>query len=275
MVSAEFGKRRRLHRLMQNGKMLVVPLDDSLILGPQAGLYDINKTISNIEDTHPSAILGFRGSLSLVSSVNIPLIMNITSSTVIGNHVSKIVTGSINDALCMDADCVAVHVNYACEEENQMIKQLANIITEADKYGLPVLAISYPRKNLGGKDYNYEDLNEIEYTDLICHCTRASVELGADIIKTKYTGSSISFERVVNSAMGHPVIIAGGQLVEVKKAYEMAKSAIDAGAAGISYGRNVFNQVNIKAFVNGIKEIVFEGADIEKAMETYWRCKDV
>lgn len=275
MLSFEYGKRRRINRLLNNGKMLIVPVDDSLISGPIGGLSNLTKTISEIEASEPSAILGYKGSLSQVNSTKIPLIMNITASTIRGNHVSKTIISSVKEAICMDIDCVAVHVNYACDYENQMIMQLANIVTEAEKFGIPVLSISYPRKRVNGKDYEYEDLSENEYTDLICHCTRASVELGADIIKTKFTGSTESFERVVDSAMGHPVIIAGGPLGEVKEAYEMAKAVIDAGAAGISYGRNVFNQDNIKAFIAGIKEIIFEGAGVQKAMDTYRRCLDV
>lgn len=275
MVSSEYGKRRRINRILNNCKTLIVPVDDSLIFGPIGGLFNIEKTISEIEESAPSAILGYKGSLSLVNSINIPLIMNVTASTIRGNHVSKTIISSVEEAVCMDTVCVAAHVNYTCEYENKMIIQLSNIVREAEKYGMPVLSISYPRKIVNGNDYEYEDLSEGEYTDLICHCTRVSVELGADIIKTKFTGSAESFERVVDSAMGRPVIIAGGPLVEVEKAYEMAKAVIDAGAAGISYGRNVFNQNNIKAFIEGIKEIIFEGADVSKAIDTYRRCIDV
>ena len=94
-------------------------------------------------------------------------------------------------------------------------------------------------------------------------------ELGADIIKTQYTGSAESFEKVVNSALGRPVIIAGGPLKQVDEAYLMAKNVIDAGGAGISYGRNVFNAHNIPAFLAGLREIVFESADISRALKIY------
>ena len=228
-----------------------------------------------IEASEPSAILGYKGSLSKVHSVNLPLILNITASTTSGEHVSKIISGSVIEALKMDIDCVAVHVNYTSIYENQMLQQLASVVMDADQYGIPVIAISYPRKLENGKDYNYENIGEEEYTNLICHCTRTSVELGADIIKTQYTGSTKSFERVVMSAMGRPVVIAGGPLVEIEKAYEMAQSVMEAGAAGISYGRNVFNQENIKPFIAGIKKIVFEGADVRNAMDTYRRLVNV
>ena len=272
---SEFGKKRRMQRILNNGKTLIVPVDDSLIAGPYKGLYDLRKTITDIEEAIPSAILGFKGGLSLVNSESIPLILNITASTIRGTHVSKILAGTVEEAIRMDVDCLAVHINYACDEENKMLSQLSSVITEADRFGLPVLAISYPRKTIDGKDYNYDDLSEDDFSDLICHCTRTSVELGADIVKTKYTGSRESFERVVNSALGHPVVIAGGELMDVDKAYEMAKNVIDAGGAGISFGRNVFNRKDIKPFILGIKEIIFNGSNVKDALDIYQRCKDV
>jgi DhnA family fructose-bisphosphate aldolase class Ia len=275
MTSSEYGKRRRLGRLLQKGKLLIVPVDDSLIAGPYEGLSNMTKTIKDIEASVPSAILGFKGSLSTIQSTEIPLILNLTASTIMGTHVSKAITGSVKEAICMGADCVAVHINYTSDNENQMMHYLAQIATEADQFGIPVLAISYPRKCVDGEDYNYHNISEKEYTDLICHCTRVSVELGADIIKTQYTGSCSSFNKVVEAAMGRPVIIAGGPLVEVEEAYEMARAVIDAGGAGISYGRNVYNQKNIKAFISGIKAIIYDDANVENALKIYRRFQDV
>lgn len=269
MTSAELGKQRRMGRLSHDGKLLVVPIDDSLIFGPFDGLFHIEDTIRAIESSGPSAILGYKGSLSLIHSSNIPIILNVTASTTIGNHVSKVVTSSICDALRLNADCVAAHVNFTSDCENEMLRNLSEVICAADNMGLPVLAISYPRKCIAGKDYNYLDLDEKSYTDLICHCTRTSVELGADIIKTQFTGSAMSFEKVVKSAMGRPVIIAGGPLKEVKEAYTMAKAVIDAGGAGVSFGRNVFNATDIPAFVAGLKEIIYEGANVDRALLVY------
>lgn len=153
-----------------------------------------------------------------------------------------------------------------------MMKNLASIISESDALGMPVLAISYPRKQCNGKDYNYEDLmdkNIDKYTDIVCHCVRTSAELGADIIKTHYTGNVETFFKVINSALGVPVVIAGGPLVTVEESYSIAKSALEAGAAGISFGRNVFNVENIGAYIKGLKAIIFENVSVKMAIEIY------
>ena len=147
----------------------------------------------------------------------------------------KVFVSSAKEALVLGADCVAVHINYSSEYENEMLSNLAKTVSEADALGMPVLAISYPRKQRNGEDYNYEDLmasNRDKYTDLVCHCVRTSAEVGADIIKTHYTGDTETFRRVVDSAMGIPVVVAGGPLMEIQDSYEIVKSVLTAGAAG-------------------------------------------
>ncbi len=270
--ASHYGKKRRLERIIRNGKMLVVPVDDSLIFGPFDGLFSLGDTLNTISEMEPSAILCYKGACSVLESVRIPFILNVTASTTMGNHVLKIQSSSVIDALKMGADCIAVHINYTNENENCMLQNLAHIISEADSYGIPVLAIAYPRTSVNGRDYNYEDLkesNNAKYADIVSHCVRVSAELGADVIKTQYTGSVESFKRVVQSALGRPVIIAGGPLIDVCASYSMARDALDAGAAGISYGRNVFNSKNIRAYLTGMKEIVYNNMDIAGALAIY------
>ena len=275
---AHCGKKKRLDRIITNNRMLIVPIDDSLIFGPFDGLADLSTTIKAISRSMPSAILGYKGSYSILSEeasnyFQIPFIINVTASTTSGKHLQKIKSCSIREAEIMGADCIAAHVNFFNQYENEMIYNLANIISKADELGMPTLTIAYPRGvSNDGKDYNFEeerDNNIDSYTRRICHCVRVSVELGTDIVKTQYTGSVPTFQRVVDSALGKPVIIAGGPVISISKSYQMAKDAINAGAAGVSYGRNVFNAENIEAYMAGIKAIVFNNASVEEALNIY------
>jgi len=275
--TAYYGKKKRLERIMTNNRMVVVPVDDSLIFGPLNGLANLSATVDLIANAKPSAILGYKGSYSLLSETEngsqIPFILNVTASTSTGRHIQKIKSCSVQEALIMGVDCVAAHVNFTSEYENEMIQNLASIISAADGHGLPALAIAYPRRSHDdGRDDNYENekISDIEtYTQRVCRCVRVSVELGADIVKTQYTGSIETFKRVVDSALGRPVIIAGGPMQKVRDSYKMAKDAIEAGAAGISYGRNVFNAENIEAYIAGIKAIVFQDASVNEALDIY------
>lgn len=275
--SAYCGKKKRLERIIKNGRMLVAPLDDSLIFGPFGGLGNLSDTINSIVDAKPSAILGYKGSYSLLlrtsNGSQLPFIINVTASTVMGKHIQKIKACTVLEALVMGADGVAAHINFTSDYENEMIQNLASIISEADSLGMPTLAIAYPRKvHDDGKDDNYEIEKETDiesYTKRVCRCVRVAVELGADIIKTQYTGSVQTFQRVVDSALGRPVIIAGGPVLAVQNSYKIAKDAIEAGAAGISYGRNVFNAEYVDAYIAGMKAIVFNNASVNEAMDVY------
>lgn len=275
--SAYCGKKKRLERIITNGRMLIVPVDDSLIFGPFEGLANLSDTLNSIVDTKPSAILGYKGSYSLLlgtsNGIQLPFIINVTASTVMGRHIQKIKSCTVLEALVMGADCVAAHINFTSDYENEMIQNLACIISEADRLGMPTLAIAYPRKvHDDGKDDNYEieKQTDIEfYTKRVCRCVRVAVELGADIIKTQYTGSVQTFQRVVDSALGRPVIIAGGPVLAVQNSYKIAKDAIEAGAAGISYGRNVFNAEYVEAYIAGMRDIVFNDASVNEAMDVY------
>ena len=278
MISGAFyGKKKRMGRLFADNKILIVPVDDSLIFGPEKGLYNLSKTLESIVNGSPNAILGFKGSYSIlmdeVKGIKTPFIYNLTASTTSGQHVQKVKIGTVKEALIMGADCVAAHINYTSDFENEMISSLSEIISEADGWGMPTLAISYPRKkNPDGTEENYnkeKKENEDLYTRIICRCVRTSAELGADIIKTQYTGSAQSFEKVVKCSLGKPVVIAGGPVISVPESYKMAKEAMDAGAAGISYGRNIFNSENIEAYLEGIKAIIFGGASVSEAVELF------
>lgn len=269
------GKQRRLNKLFTNNKTLVVPVDDSLIFGPKEGLFDLEKTLHEILSAQPNAILGFKRDLEFVNthSINTPFIYNLTASTVLNAHTKKVVINSVEEALSAGADCVAAHVNFSSKYENEMLYNFAMIANECDRLGMPLLAIAYPRKeNADGTDYNYEDLKEKDheaFAEIVAHCTRIACELGADIIKTYYTGDAESFKKVVKAACGKPVIIAGGPKVAVEKSLENAYNAISAGGAGISFGRNVFNERNIFAYLFAAKQIIFKLDKWQDAVKKY------
>lgn len=284
--TSRIGKERRFKRIFKDGKCVIVPIDDSLISGAKFGLFDLDLKISELCAAKPNGVLGYTGSLSLLShkSSDIPIILNLTASTERSSHTNKTLITSVQRALIMDVDAVAVHINITSIYESRMLEIVGKVSDECDKYGLPMMLITYPRGEIFGDklqvvDNNYSELrseNNEKYTELVSHCVRIGFELGADIIKTQYTGSKSSFESVVQSAQGVPLLVAGGKMQEDYDLFSMCRNAIDAGAAGVCIGRNVFNRQSSQNILTVLKEIVINGISVEEAIDrinVLERCK--
>lgn len=274
---SSIGKDRRLHHLFGNqDKCIIVPIDDSLISGPKDGLFDLKKKIQQIERAKPNAILTFSGSANAIKDLSLPIILNITASSILGQHTNKVLISSVEYAISIGADAVAVHLNISSQYESEMFKIAGLVAEECHKYGMPLMILAYPRRErkANGKvtDDNYDELmhsSNKQYTELVAHCVRIAYELGADIIKTQYTGSYTSFQNVVSSAHDKPVVIAGGKNVEVDYLFQMIADAIKAGCAGVSIGRNVFNNEHSDIIISAIKKIVFDNYSASQANKYY------
>jgi len=258
---AMLGKMRRINKIFTNSnKCVIVPLDDSLISYSHNGLASLKEKISDIQRATPNGILCYQGTASLITDLSIPLILNITASSVNSAHTNKVLVSSVEEALKYDASAVAVHINISSKYESEMLRNIGKISTECQRNGMPLLIITYPRKESASGDDNYEELKKNDaskYTKLVSHCVRIAFELGADIIKTQYTGSAESFREVIAAAVNKPVLIAGGKFIDEQSLYEMVRGAISAGGAGVSIGRNIFNRENSKSIISEIKRIVF------------------
>jgi len=146
------------------------------------------------------------------------------------------------------ADAVSVHVNLGGQYENEMMEQMGAISSQCMEFGMPLLAMMYPRGE------NIKDQFDI---DAIKKCARVGAELGADIVKTNYTGDIESFSEVVKGC-GVPVVIAGGAKMDSEQALlDVVRDAMKAGAAGVSIGRNVFQHEDIAGITKKIADIVF------------------
>lgn len=258
------GKKRRLGNIFdQNGKTIIVPTDDLLLFGPTGHLNNYKEKIHLLKNTPINAILGFPGFFKEFHNelMDKAWIMNLSISTTHNQHTYKKQAFSVEHAISLGADAVAIHVNITSPYENEMIENLANVAVKCDNFGIPLMAIIYARKPGFNGDDNYLDLKQKDpdkYTELISHVCRIGVEVGADIIKTNYTGSLTTFKKVIESSGKVPVIIAGGSETSEENALIMAQDAISAGASGVCFGRNTFCRENIPYFINLLRSVVNE-----------------
>jgi len=133
---------------------------------------------------------------------------------------------------------------------------LSEVTTEADRYGMPVLVMAYAR-GPGVDEHDPEALG---------HAVRLAEELGADLVKTAYSGDAASFEHVVEST-ARPVIIAGGSPAGDRVTLENVRGAMDAGGHGVSMGRSIFQHDDPETMAAAVSAIVHDDATVDEALE--------
>jgi fructose-bisphosphate aldolase/2-amino-3,7-dideoxy-D-threo-hept-6-ulosonate synthase len=258
------GTAARLKRIGTGGRYLIVPMDHGITLGAVKGLKDIESTIDAVTRGGADSVLTQRGIAPRVheSKNDAGYIVHLNGSTSIGpDENDKRPTGTVEDAIRAGADAVSFHINVGSEYEPDQIRQLAELTSNAADYGMPVLAMTYAR----GHDVREDDPEA--FAENLGHAVRLGEELEADVIKTAYSGDADTFEHVVESTR-LPVVIAGGSKGTDEETLGMVRGAMDAGAAGVSMGRSIFQHDYPEKITRAVAAVVHENASAEEAVET-------
>ncbi len=256
------GKKIRMDRIMDRNtkKTILVPMDHGVSMGPIPGISNISETIDKVVEGGANAVVihkgivksGYRGYGS-----DVGLMIHLNGSTSLApDPNAKVPVCNPEEAIRKGADGVSIHVNIGASNEGRMLKDLAETSEICDHLGLPLLAMMYPR---GPKIKDPK-----EHIGLV---SRVAFELGADIIKTSYTGDHDSFARVVDAVCGTPVVIAGGEKTSTKESLQTIKDAMNAGSAGVACGRNVFQHDDPTGMVKAIADIVHKNAEVKEALQ--------
>lgn len=261
---SEIGKKIRLERIMdrESRNMVIIPMDHGISIGPVKGIVNLVDMVNRVADGGANAVLlqkgmakhGHRG-----YGRDIGLIIHMSASTSIGPDPNdKVQVCTVEEAIRMGADAVSVHINIGSDTESDQLEKLGSVARQCDDWGMPLIAMMYPR----GKDI--KNPNDPE---LVAHVARAGAELGADIIKTNFTGDVDTFRTVVEGCPA-PVVMAGGPRASTDEEFlAMVRSALDAGGRGVAIGRNVFQHENPTAMTRALTLIVHKGRSVEEAME--------
>ncbi len=254
------GKTRRLRRIMQqDNRTVIVPMDHGVTVGPIQGLTNMQRITNQLVKGKVDAILVHKGIAKNIDVGDAGLIVMLSGMSNLSPNINgKVQVCSIQEAIRIGADAVSVHVNVGAQDEDKMLQNLGKVSDECDMYGMPLLAMMYPR---GPKIQNEHA------SDMVAHAARIGAELGADIIKANYTGSIETFKTVIESCPV-PVVIAGGpKCKSLEEIFQTTHDSIKAGAAGLSIGRNVFQCDNPTQIVKALLAIVHENASVEQALK--------
>lgn len=156
---------------------------------------------------------------------------------------------SVDEALSYGAGAVGYTIYIGSEFETQMIKEFGEIEQDAEKLGIPVIAWMYPRGR------NIPDESDPK---IIAYAARVGLELGADIVKIRYTGDPVSFRWVVQNAGETKIVVMGGAKEDEKTFLERTRVVMEQGAIGLAVGRNVWQSANPLATAEKVAKIIWE-----------------
>jgi putative autoinducer-2 (AI-2) aldolase len=256
----DWGLKNRLSRIIKpdTGRTVMLAVDHGYFLGPTRKLEVPRDTISPLVP-YADALMLTRGVLrtSVDATENLPIVLRVSGGTsIIGPSLAnEDITTTFEEAIRLNVSAVALSIFVGTEYEKQTLKNLADLVTEGERYGIPVLAVTAVGKELEKRDARFLSL-----------CCRIAAELGTHFVKTYYCDE---FEKVVESCPV-PVVIAGGPKLETfRDALRIAHDAVSRGAVGVDMGRNIWQSEHPVASIRGVRAVVHENASVDAAMEIY------
>lgn len=254
---------RRLNRIFRpSGRALIVALDHGLLDGPCPGLENPAETLVKLVAGGADAVLTSYGIARRFARelASLGLILRVdggaTSLGPAGSPPSLLYR--VEDALRLGADAIALNGFPGAVHEQASLENIARAVGLAHPWGLPVLAEMVP----GG----FDSPPEWRTLDSIALAVRVAAEMGADFVKTPYVAG---FERVVDTCYVPVVILGGAKRGDERAMLSDIKAAVDAGAAGVAIGRNIFQADDPAAMTAAVAAILHQGATVDEAVARY------
>jgi putative autoinducer-2 (AI-2) aldolase len=253
----DWGLENRLGRILQprTGRTVMLAIDHGYFLGPTSGLEEPGQTVAPLLP-HADSLMLTRGTLRrcIPATTGVPIVLRVSGGTSILSELSaEGLTVAMEDALRLNAAAVTLSIFVGAEGERMSLLNLARLVDEGERFGVPVLAVTAV-----GKDMT----RDIRYLGLAC---RIAAELGAHMVKTYYCEG---FEEVTRTTPV-PVVIAGGKKIAEREAIQLAHDAVSTGARGVDMGRNIFQSDCPVGMIRAVRAVVHDGASVEQAHAIY------
>lgn len=263
------GKTLRMqHIFREDGKALMVAINHGLGMGPIRGISDMGALLETLSHEPVDSLTLHKGIAKLHADKfagHSALILKGTNITRFYDP-EEMPVATVDEAVALGADAIALGLSLCSGLEYDVVTGIAATIADAEACGMPVVTHSYP---------NGDKISDSErYTvKHVGYATRMALELGVDIIKTFWTGDGTSFEEIVKIGAPAKVVISGGPRCDTLRAcFDMTYQGIQAGAAGVTYGRNIWQHEYPAAVIRGLDAIIHHGASVDQAMKIASDC---
>jgi fructose-bisphosphate aldolase, class I len=234
----DLAKRIRLTRIFSHSSKRLCSVAVDHMIGYQKGLppglRNVPKTLRLVAEGKPDAVTILKGMAKSAwepYAGRIPLIIQSMCFTADDGTIESVARPE--EVLRLGADAIAVAIGVRGPNEGRFLKLMTQIVEEADRIGLPVMAHIYPRDFTKGPVIVHDPEN-------ILWAVRCGIECGADVIKVPFTGDAKSFKEIAATSPV-PVVAAGGPRCEtLLEALEMMANVVKAGVQGATIGRNIW-----------------------------------
>jgi putative autoinducer-2 (AI-2) aldolase len=253
-AALDWGMQSRLARVFrpETGRTVMLAIDHGYFQGPTSGLERVDLSIVPLLP-YADALMTTRGMVrsTIPPTSGTPIVLRASGGPSILKELSdEQVAVSMEDAARLNAAAVAVQVFIGGEHETQSVRNMTRLVDEGQRYGIPVLAVTAVGRELT-RDARYLRL-----------ATRICAELGAHVVKTYYCAEDFD---TVTAACPVPIVMAGGKKLPELDALTMAYRAVEAGAAGVDMGRNIFQSDHPTEMIRAVAAVVHESMKPEEA----------
>ena len=259
------GKIIRLGKIFRKstGRAVIVALDHGRRHGPIKGIENFRNTVEKVTKADIDAILAAPAMIEEASDLISGRVSTIAridgTGTVKGpDYTDDRLIASVNWAIRIGADAVAITVYIGSKREATLLEKLGNVSEECSEYGIPLLVEVIPSGPYIKDPYSLESIR---------YGARIVSEYGADIIKTFYSGSPESFKKITSSVHVPVVILGGAKRGNARDLFDAIYGSIKGGGKGVAIGRNIFQSENPTLMAQIISEIVHKDLKVEEAVK--------
>lgn len=254
----DWGMKKHMSNIFnpQSGNTVMFAFDHGYFMGSTAGLERLDLLLPQLAP-YVDCFMGTRGALR--SCVPPEIVKSVALRTTSGSSMlqddlsHEVLAVDIEDAIRMNADCMAIQVFIGADGQLSSLDNLNRAINAGMRYSIPTMGVCAVGKDMARTDRFFK------------LATRIIAEMGVQMVKTY---DCENFEEVV-AACPVPIVVAGGKKLPEPDALHLAYDVIRKGAHGVDMGRNIFQSTHPVAMAQAVSMIVHKGVTDKEALEFY------
>ena len=258
----------RIKKLFRGKRNLVISaLDHVVEYGDQPGIEEAAPAIRSCIDTDALLLPRFmlRRNWDLLSGIKVPapvVRINWSASfyypleyregyTTIATTVEEAVQAGAEAVICS----LFLEENNDRRRETENVGLFSEIVRQKERLGIPLIGEAYV--------VEHKEITPAQVHQKVKRVSRIMAELGADLIKTFYTGDR--FHEVVENTPVPVFTIGAEKLNTDLDVLKKAKDSVAQGARGIIFGRNIFMARNPPRLIQALNAVINDGVTPEAA----------